>query len=200
MFVPPFNSKMFPKDIKEFGLRFKNCDVHSRCRHFIASAHSQHVPSNKPHVFIVFIRGEAKKDSLCRFRYDPYKQDRKQHTICFSLTKQMIVLPCNPGGITPILGLNFLRHLRDFLRHLRHLRDFLRDFLRHLRDFLRHLRHLRVFRLAVLHQFPLHIKFHMRLDKICLTAQTHVGQFCVLHSRTLKKSKLIIIKHHPEIA
>ena len=123
MFVPPFNSKMFPKDIKEFGLRFKNCDVYSRCGHFIASAHSQNVPSNKTHAFII---GEAKKDTVCRFRYDPYKQNRKQHTICLSLTKQMIFLPCIPGGITPILGLNFLRHLRDFLR----------DFLRHLRDFL----------------------------------------------------------------
>ena len=119
---PSLQFQDVPEDIKEFGLRFKNCDVHSRCRHFIASAHSQHVLSNKPHVFIVFIRGEAKKDSLCRFRYDPYKQNRKQLTICFSLTKQMIFLPCNPGGITPILGLNFLRHLRDFLRHLRHLR------------------------------------------------------------------------------
>ena len=140
MFVPPFNSKMFPKDIKEFGLRFKNCDVHSRCRHFIASAHSQHVPSNKP-MSSSSSSEEKPKRTACRFRYDPYKQNRKQRTICFSLTKQMIFLPCNPGAITPILGLNFLRHLR-------HLRDFLRR-LQHLRDFLRRLRQLRVFRLAI---------------------------------------------------
>ena len=82
MFVPPLNSKMFPEDIKEFGLRFKSCDVHSRCGHFIASAHSQNVPSNKAHVFI---RGEAKKDSRCRFRYDPYKQNRKQNKIAYNL-------------------------------------------------------------------------------------------------------------------
>ena len=53
---------------------------------------------------------------------------------------------------------------------------------------------------TVLDQFLSHIKFHMRLDKICYTAQTFVGQFFVLHPKTLKKSKLIIHKHHPEMA
>ena len=102
MFVAPLNSDMFPKDIREFGLRFKHCDVHSHCGHFIASAHSQNVPSNRT---MSSSEEKPKKTAFSRFRYDPYKQNRKQHIICLSLTKQKILLPYIPKGITPILGL-----------------------------------------------------------------------------------------------
>ena len=47
----------------------------------------------------------------------------------------------------------------------------------------------RLTHVIVLDQFLLHMKFHMRLDKICCAAKTFVGHFRLFHFRILKKSK-----------